>query len=235
MKKFILIAIFSLIFLPLAAMGQTSDSSEDQATDTVVEAEEVDNLEGTTRGNRRDSFLYVGISPFGIHIPTLLTAPISLGIFMGESLYVGGELGVWDINYTDSSDTSIGSYTNVGGVFRYFTGNSFYFSTALHYRAWAVDVSYDYSGTTGYGHLEASSLVGSVGLGNQWITDIGFTFGIEYLVLSGALSSSVDATVTDDGGGSAAEADAELISVGEFLNEVSAWSGFLIFSFGWSF
>lgn len=235
MKKFILIAIFSLTFLPLVALGQTSESSEDQPSDTVVEAEEPDQLEGTTQGNRRDSFLYVGISPFGIHIPTLFTTPFSVGVFLGESLYLGGEFGFWDIDFTDDDDTSIGSYSNVGGVVRYFTGNSFYLSAALHYRTWSVDVTYDYSSSTGAGTLDASALVGSIGLGNQWITDIGFTFGIEYVVLSALLSSSVDANVTATGGGSASEADDELNVIGEFLNDVSAWPGFLIFSFGWSF
>ena len=51
----------------------------------------------TTRQNRADSLFFLGISPIGIHIPTLATHPVAVGIYLGESWLIGAEYGSADI------------------------------------------------------------------------------------------------------------------------------------------
>ncbi|MEE8433926.1 MAG: hypothetical protein V3S64_03985, partial [bacterium] len=57
----------------------------------------------SSRENRGDSFIFVGYTPVGVHLATLLSQPLSLGVILGESLEIGVEFGTWEGSDNDDN------------------------------------------------------------------------------------------------------------------------------------
>ncbi|MCH7478490.1 MAG: hypothetical protein IIA14_10360, partial [SAR324 cluster bacterium] len=96
-----------------------------------------------TRANRSDSLIFLGISPFGIHIPTLFASPVGVGIYLGDNLLFGVESGsISGESQDDKGSTGTASFDNTGAYIRLFPGtNSFNFFAAVHKREWDVQAT----------------------------------------------------------------------------------------------
>ena len=199
----------------------------------------------TTSNNRQDSIVYLGISPVGIHIPTLATRPISLGVYLGDFL-VGAEYGKFSYNVTDNTSSASADFTNLGGYVRWFPGNSFNVLLALHKRSWdaRAKVSYTDTATTltaqADAQLKADAQVVTVGIGHQWIMDFGLVIGMDWLVISSGLSTTSSGTINSAQlatlqPSEKAQTEKELADLGEVLNKLSSVGGIAILSLGWSF
>lgn len=174
----------------------------------------------SSRQNRGDSLLYVGISPIGLHLPSVATRPVAAGVYLGENLLVGGEFGTADIKIEngegefgpfefDAPDSEEdwrvdGSYDNLGAFVRWFPGtNSLNLLLAVHRRTWDTDFDFtiveEGTGTRVplSANLTAEATVGTVGLSNQWIFDFGLVIGVDWLVASALSGDSSDATIDD--------------------------------------
>ena len=213
-----------------------------------------------TRANRSDSLIFLGISPFGIHIPTLIAPPVGFGIYLGDNLLIGVESGSVSASGDSQDDagtsTTNVSFDNTGAFVRLFPGtNSFNFFAAVHKREWAVDATATFIGidqATGFfatvqasAALTASTTVGTLGIGNQWIMDFGLVLGMDWLLLSGPISSETTAVVNAVGtvGGftqtltaqQKAQGEKDLTKFADFLNDVSAIPGLFVFTIGLAF
>ena len=213
----------------------------------------------STRQNRGDSLIFVGISPVGLHIPTLVTMPVGLGVYLGKNFLIGAETGNvtfdTDSDGSDGDSSAEGSYNNSGIYARWFPGtNSFNLGLALHKRifsATATASSFDptYGVVDVEASLDADATVGSVILGNQWMMDFGLVLAMDWIIVSGLIDSKVDSSfsgrvVTSSGQvisieeldpETVADAERELNSIGEDINTISAFPGILVFTIGWAF
>ena len=201
-----------------------------------------------SRANRAERVGYIGISPVGIHIPTLLTNPVQVGFFLGDSLMVGLESGEAKFEDTDSTTgaTSSVTYTNQGAWTRYFAGNSFNFLFAYNKRTFSGDAtvsetkSTTVNGTTvsatatAAAAVEAEANVLTFGIGNQWNLG-GFVLGVDWLVGSSLSSSSNSYAVSTNTGVDTATIESDLDKLGKDLNDISALPGLLILTLGFSF
>ena len=210
-----------------------------------------------TRANRSDSLIFLGISPVGLHIPTLIAPPVGLGIYLGDNWLFGVEGGsVVGESQDDEGSSATVSFENTGAYIRWFPGtNSFNYFAAVHKRTWEAQASSTFVSTdsaTGLittvranAALTASATVGTLGIGNQWIMDFGLVLAADWLVLSSAISSESTAVVDAVGtvGGftqtltaqQKKDAEKDLKEFGDFLNDVSAFPGFLVFTIGLAF
>ena len=208
-----------------------------------------------TRANRSDSFVFLGTSPVGIHIPTLIAPPVGLGIYLGDNWLFGVESGsVAGESQDDAGSTASVSFENTGAYIRWFPGtNSFNYFAAVHQRKWEARASSTFSSfEAGFfttvradAELTASATVGTLGIGNQWIMDFGLVLAADWLVLSGLISSESTAVVNATGtvGGitqtltpqQKRDAEKDMKEFGDFLNQVSALPGFLVFTIGLAF
>lgn len=211
----------------------------------------------SSRENRADSTFYVGISPFGLHIPTLFTRPMGGAFIINENILVGGEFGRYTFELTDTQSDGSGKFTaqylNMGAYARWFPGsNSFNVLLGMHQRNWDGDLRATVKNAIStdpdinvYYKLRAKATVGTIGLGNQWMADWGLVWGFDWLVGSGLISSSstgeVVASALIDGtphtltGQEIIDAEKKLEEGGDLLNEISALPGFFIFSIGFAF
>lgn len=201
----------------------------------------------STRENRDDSLVFVGISPVGLHVPTLLTFPVGVGLYLGESWMIGVEYGSFEVDVEDDGDEADGTFDNAGAYVRWFPGNSFYVTLAAHQRNWeanaTVTVTEESTGTqrTLQARLETEATVATLGLGNQWMADFGLVFGVDWVLLSGLVDdSSVGsfdegelASLTDPADREQAEQD--LADLGDLLNDASGFPGVLVVTIGWAF
>ena len=196
--------------------------------------------------NRGDSLLYVGITPgLLLHPPSLLSQPVGVAVYLGKSLVLGGEFGSNSATQDNNGDVATVSYTNMGVVLRWFPGNSFNFLLAAHQRTWDgranVNISNGLGGTIPVGmSMQAQTTVGSLGIGNQWMADFGLTWGFDWFVLSGPLSSTtrfaIDASALGGlGATQIAEAETRGNDMLKVLNLVSVFPGLFVFNLGWSF
>lgn len=202
-----------------------------------------------TRTNRADSTVFVGVTPIGLHIATLLTTPVGAGIYFGDNWLAGGEYGAKTFDLSgDGEDEAELTFTNLGAYVRWFPNtNSFNVGAALHRRTssgtGSVEVTDESTGQTADVEVEfdAEVLVGSLILGNQWIMDFGMVLSLDWVVLSGALSSSSSGTVKTrvDGQpvttGEEKEAEEALEDLGDLTNLFMASSGLFVFTIGWAF
>ncbi|MCZ6842026.1 MAG: hypothetical protein O7G32_04255 [SAR324 cluster bacterium] len=216
-----------------------------------------------TRQNRDDSLLMVGYSPIGLHIPTLLTMPVSVGLYLGTNWLVGAESGSFSIDSgdvgADSGDTFEGEFSNRGVFGRWFPGtNSFNFLLALHQRNWEIrfgtTISLDAGGSAPISAtLTTEATVATLGIGNQWMMDFGMIVGVDWLVVSGLLMDDaalkVDAIsilgVELDPDAAVAlglisqadvdRANKEAQKAGDIINDISAFPGILVLTLGWAF
>jgi len=207
----------------------------------------------SSQQNRGDSLVFVGISPFGLHIPTLATFPVTAGVYLGENIQIGGEYGTAEASYEENDEEAEATYTNAGGYVRWYPGtNSFNVMLAMHNRTFTADATATVTDqSTGQdavvnADMTASATVGTLGLGNQWMFDYGLFLGFDWVVLSGlvsgSVSSDVDATGTLPNGtvvtlenDETREAEQDLEDLGNFLNQVSATPGLFVFTIGWAF
>ena len=211
-----------------------------------------------TRAHRSDSLIFLGISPFGIHIPTLFASPVGVGIYLGDNLLFGVESGGISGESQDDAGTATtsASFDNTGAYIRLFPGtNSFNFFAAVHKREWDLQATSTFISidpVTGFfttvrasAALTASATVGTLGIGNQWIMDFGLVLGMDWLLLSGPISSETTAVVSATGtvGGftqtltpqQKAEGEKDLKEFADFLNDVSAIPGLFVFTIGLAF
>ena len=207
-----------------------------------------------TRANRSDSLIFLGISPFGIHIPTLIASPVGVGIYLGDNLLFGVESGgISGESQDDKGSTGTASFDNTGAYVRLFPGtNSFNFFAAVHKREWDIAATSSFfNSETGQSviasaALTASATVGTLGIGNQWIMDFGLVLGMDWLLLSGPISSETTAVVSVTGTVAGipnqflapqqkAQAERDLKDFAEFLNDVSAIPGLFVFTIGLAF
>ena len=196
--------------------------------------------------NRKDRIAYIGITPIGIHIPTILTQPAQIGFFLGDSLLVGMESGEKTYTNTDSSTNSESSFTykNEGIFTRYFAGNSFNFLFAYNKRTFTGDAtvsessfnysSYTYDTVTATATVVAEASVLTFGIGNQWNLG-GFVIGADWLVGSSLSSSTNSYTVETNTGIDTTDLEEDLDQIGKDLNDISALPGILILTLGFSF
>ncbi|MCH9045454.1 MAG: hypothetical protein IIA40_05055 [SAR324 cluster bacterium] len=216
----------------------------------------------TTRQNRADSLLFVGISPVGIHIPTLATQPVAVGIYLGESWLIGaeygsanikiqnkkGEFGPFEFDVPDSEPGEFvdGSYDNLGAFIRWFPGNSFHVTLAAHKREWDINASVTIidsvlGARTIRSKMNADATVATLGFGNQWIMDFGLVIGLDWLLLSGVVDDSVSSDINlGDLTALTTQADrdaaiADLNELADNLNKVSGLPGLFVLTLGWAF
>ena len=201
-------------------------------------------------GNRKDSIIMLGMSG-GIHSASILAAPARVAIILGD-LTVGIDAGSGSPTYTSTGWTeTTGTYTNQGLNARYFFGNSFNASFGYHMRNYSATATATSSTLTFSGGswttttasetftLDAKSSVATLGIGNHWLMDWGLWIGGDWVLASTALSESSEATLTNTTGTvTAAESakfkkDAE--KIGDFINAVSASSGFAVLTIGFAF
>ncbi len=207
-------------------------------------------LAADSAGNRKDSILMIGMAPAGIHPATIIAPPIRVAVILGD-ITVGIDAGSADSSQTSGTAKSTATYTNQGLNARYFFGNSFNASLGYHMRnysaeATATSSTISYSGgswttttATETFTLDAKASVLTLGIGNHWLLDWGLWIGGDWVLAGSALSSSSEATSTNQSGGiTAAESakfkkDAE--ALGDLINDISASSGFAQFTIGFAF
>jgi hypothetical protein len=209
----------------------------------------------SSRDNRADSTVFLGISPVGVHAPTLLTHPIGIGVYLGPNWMIGAEYGQFSHDFDDDETEATADYSNAGAYVRWFPGtNSFNVGLAVHKRILDGEATTTVSDPT-YGNvdlkgtLKADATVGSLILGNQWMMDFGLVIGLDWIVVSGLLADSSKAEVTGTGrdadgntvdvsdldADTRRDAEKEMIELGNTANEISAFPGILVLTIGWSF
>ncbi len=205
----------------------------------------------TSQENRDESLLFVGVSPFGVHVPTLLTRPLNVGLYLGSNVMFGVEYGkvkdsdyehkYLDENHSDgengSSTTNVsGSYTNEGAYIRVFSGeSSLYLLLAYHVRTWEGEGTLTRESGEAVGTMTFQSHIGTIGFGNMWQFDSGLTFGISWYCDSRILEQSIDYKITSNTGIPEDEVQEEIEDFGKFLNAVSGLFGVGIVTMGISF
>ena len=190
----------------------------------------------SSRENRKDSFMFLGYTPVGLHIATLFAPPLSLGFILGESLEIGVEYGSWDGSDNDGDVAFNGEFTTTGVFLRWFPGNSFYFSLSAHKREWSLTATSTLSNGTAYsGTVNTEATVVGLGIGNQWMFKFGMFIGVDWVMLSAASGSSKTVTISGLTGTNLAEATDQFEDAGDTLNEWSAFPGVTILTVGWAF
>jgi hypothetical protein len=135
-------------------------------------------------------------------------------------------------------------------------GNSLNILLAAHQRSWTIDggsTQHDATFNTDVNvraKLDASATVGSIGIGNQWLTDFGLTIGFDWLVGSAVLASTSTAkfdgtavnpltgqvyTASQLDPATVAQAKADMNKAGKDLNIIAGLPGAFILTVGWSF
>ena len=168
---------------------QTESTSETEQAATTAEAMDSDLM--PSERTRNNKSLLIGYAPFGLHITTLLTQPITVGYYINKNFLVGIEYGSLEVKETDFT----GSYTNTGAYGRWFPNtNSFNVLFALHQRALTVDYSYkvDILGSpiSVDSGMDYTGNIATVGISNQWSSSWGLVVGLDWLVYSSVLSST---------------------------------------------
>ena len=205
-------------------------------------------------GNRGDSIIMLGMAPVGIHLATLVAPPVRVAVLLGD-LTVGFDSGSADNSQSSGTAKSTATYTNQGLNARYFFGNSFNASLGYHMRNYSSVItaqtstrSSTYSGgswttsTTTSSEtftLDAKTSVATLGIGNHWLLDWGLWIGGDWVLASGALSQSSEATSTNTSGTVSAEDSAkykkDAEAIGTWINDISASSGFAVLTIGFAF
>jgi hypothetical protein len=209
----------------------------------------------SSRDNRDDSLVFIGISPVGVHVPTLLTHPIGVGVYLGPNWMIGAEYGSTSADFDDDETEASATYSNLGAYVRLFPGtNSFNIGLAVHRRVFSGDgttevTDPDYGTVDVKASLDADATVGSLIIGNQWMMDFGLVLSVDWIVLSGLVSGKTDVSVKGTAVGPNGEtidvsqldpetrrdAEKELTDLGSQINDVSAFPGVLVFTIGWAF
>jgi caspase domain-containing protein/pentapeptide repeat protein len=141
----------------------------------------------TSKDNRSDSFLFLGVTPFSYSIPESNFYPFQLGFYPGSGHLLGIEYGF--INKDKSSETlSYNAELITRGVFyRLFPGGSFNLLIALNQLSWiAESTAYTKPGSEmGYRVKDEETVnIGTFAIGNQWLLDSGVTIGCDWALIS---------------------------------------------------
>ncbi len=184
-------------------------------------------------GNRKDNIILIGASS-GIHGPSLLAPPITIAI-PGENWTVGVDYGSSTYSTTSGTASSSATYSNQGLYARYFTGNSFNFLMAVHQRDYVAEATATSGSAFATLDLTAKSTIGTLGIGNQWTMDWGLVIGIDWLLGSGALSQSSEATIKTNTGVDTTTATSDAVKIGDLANAISGSAGLFVMTFGFSF
>lgn len=199
-----------------------------------------------SRTNRADETIGFTITPVGLHVATLLSSPVGIQFIANENWMFGIEAGGSTGSFSDGETDADAKYVNTGANIRWFPGtNSFNFGLAFNQRTFELEgttTATDGAATeTAVFDMTATASVTSLTIGNRWSADFGLTFAIDWLILSSASSTSVDTNVSANVDGvplnAAQTADAiqELEDFGEYVNQLSAAPGILVFTIGWAF
>jgi hypothetical protein len=210
----------------------------------------------TSRENREDKRVFIGASPVGLHLPTLLTHPAGVGLYLGPDFLVGAEYGSISAAFDDGTIDASATYTNLGAYARWFPPgtNSVNVGAALHRRVLDANARVQvedplYGSLRVDGSLSADATVGSLILGNQWMMDYGLVIAVDWLVmsrlLSGSSSGNISGTVQLPTGqqidvdqldpDTREQAERDLAELGDLVNQVSAFPGALVLTVGWAF
>ena len=112
-------------------------------------------------------------------------------------------------------------------------------ATSTSYTLNATRTAYTTNTATETFTLEAKSSVLTLGIGNHWLLDWGLWIGGDWVLASGALSQSSEATSTNTTGTITAtqsakfKKDAE--ALGDLINGISGSSGFAVLTIGFAF
>lgn len=237
------VAVLSLAALFVATLGFAADS----------------------RQNRAENTLMISATPFGLHPATLLgliggIPTVGGSFYLNENIQIGGDFAAYSGTQEDGDTKGTVSYSSIGGYSRIYWGsNSFNTLLSLHSRSWSgtatanttTQVTDPGSGITTDANLvadvtiDSNALVGTLGIGNQWVMDWGLVIGLDYLVLSLPLSETSSATVDATGtvagvtetlsGQEKADAEAAASDLGKVLNVISYFPGLFILTMGLSF
>ncbi|MCP4294016.1 MAG: hypothetical protein GY786_00210 [Proteobacteria bacterium] len=188
-------------------------------------------------GVRANKTVFLGVTPAGIHVPTIIAKPMGGGFYLGDSGLIGYETASASDNQDDGDSTSTVTFTNQGIYARWFTGNSFNLLFAVHNRTFEADVTVvdpdtSYSATA---DLKAEATVGTIGIGNQWSFDWGLVIGADWAFASGLINSSSSVDIRSHTYADPADATKELEKFAEFLNLLSASPGFVNLTLGFAF
>ncbi|MDT8447666.1 MAG: hypothetical protein RRB13_12305 [bacterium] len=193
--------------------------------------------------NRKDTLLWIGYQPVGVHVPTVAAPPLHMGISLTDNFVFGVDSG--EQTYTDTvegSDVSL-TYSNQGAWARWFVGNSFYLKAGYHQRTWDATGTYTEVWTSTYStatytakaNIKAEAQVASFGIGNIWLFDAGFYIGADWFVAESVLSGKHSYTITSNTGIDTATAQEEFDLMGQTMNQISGLGGAAIFTLGWAF
>ena len=209
--------------------------------------------------NRSDNWFFVGVSPVGIDYPTLTLRPLHFGIYLTDSFMIGGVTGQQTINinqddnddsfYSNSYEPSFkseGILLSEGAYLRFFgEDSSFNWMFAYHQRSWTGMGKYQKwaynSATSSYTpkaaiiNIQYTALVGSLGFGNQWLFDSGFTLGVDWYVDSRISTASATTTITDFGGLTEAEVQSGIDDYIKYLRKLFAGPAVTILTLGYAF
>ncbi len=226
-----------------------------QSTATLPKADATPTAEfsSTSVDLRRDSILFIGITPVGISVPVNLTRPFSVGFYLGQDKQFGLEYGYSNFNESGTIVSSTASLDISGIYMRHFTGNSFNLLFGVRQRTWTAEAtvkkwqaSSNSYRTTAVVRTDSMQMI-RFGIGNQWVTDSGITLGGDWGIVTTRIGNiSSEYTIREDGGFGMAEIDAAMDHQAEkssrdaFLSEgddflTGGGLFFANFTIGWTF
>lgn len=187
---------------------------------------------------------YMGKNLFGLHVPTLITAPYVPG---GDNAKIGlfGDASLWTLEYGEFKNDGVQdgdvtvtdmSFTNKGITYRSFTDISLWFlnfnwflSANRYEYNLAGDVRIADGSNSRYDEVISSSIsgtvdVGCLGFGSSW-TAYHVNLGIDWY----GYCSSTSSTKTSTG---LVESDSDLKDMGETINNFIGTDKYLIISLG---
>lgn len=226
MKFMRLIFVVTVFFIPFSLSGATSAE------------------------NRGDSLFFLGMTPVGAHVPTILTRPYNVGIYLGRSFMFGYEYGmISDSDYehtylnkkydseNSGDETNVtGSYTNEGFYARVFADDSsLNLYLAYHIRTWDGEGTLTKDSGDAEAEMTFQTTVASLGIGNMWLFDSGFTLGLNWYIDSRIVGQNIDYTINSNTGIPESDVEEEIEDFGKFLNAVSGLFGFVTVTVGLSF
>jgi hypothetical protein len=196
-------------------------------------------LSADSMSNRADSDFFIEISPYGFAKELVEPLPFTVGYYLSESISVGAQIGSINTDYKSGEVEEENAYSNIGLVVRFFPDNSLNISGAVHQRAWGgtLKIAAD-SGAYAEANLSATSTVATVGIGHQSVSELGFTWGFDWIAVSSAVGSSYKVSHINNQGLSSSQL--QLLTdrakeIADTVNEVSLTPAMLVLNLGWAF
>lgn len=182
----------------------------------------------STQDHRRTKHLFLGFTPIGLHLPTVLTQPLNAGLYIGS----GMQLGIEYANVPFEKGSATATATNNSIYVRLFPGNSFNVRFALNERKWSAETD-----LLGFKTRTTETRRYFVfGIGNHWITDSGISLGADWAFLTLQLGqSNTSTTDTSQTGTQQSKIISELDALKDDVDLFSYNFGFVNFCIGFSF